>query len=268
MSKRACCAGLLCSLWLVTWAVASDKAQFRVGAAAVAITPFGQNADWDGGISNSGVWGERFTDKNGNGRWDPGEPFEDDRVNTSLDRSSDQKYDGIYLAGFGSDRLATGKHDDLWARALVLEYDGTRIAIVSVDLLGYYSDAKYYGAAEVRKLLDPKLGIQEVLIASTHNHEGPDTVGVWGVDPLHDGKYPRYLKFVDREIAKAITQAAQSAQPARMRLGRTDPKQSPSLAGLQTRTEGRPPQFFDEEMRVMQFVEPPMRGRIKPSPLS
>jgi hypothetical protein len=254
MSKKACCAGLLLSFWLVAWAVASDRVQFRVGAAAIAITPFGQNADWDGGISSSGIWGERFTDKNGNGRWDLGEPFEDDSVNTSLDRSADQKYDGIYLAGFGSDRLATGKHDDLWARALILEYGGTRIAIVSVDLLGYYSDAKYYGAAEVRKLLDPKLGIQEVLIASTHNHEGPDTVGVWGVDPLHDGKYPRYLKFVDREIAKAITQAAQSVQPARMRLGRTDPKQSPSLAGLQTRSEGRPPQFFDEEMRVMQFV--------------
>ncbi len=258
MSKKTCCAGLLCSLWLVAWATGSDRVQFRVGAAAVAITPSGQNADWDGGISSSGVWGERFTDKNGNGRWDLGEPFEDDSANTSLDRSADQKYDGIYLAGFGNDRLATGKHDDLWARALVLEYGGeyggTRIAIVSVDLLGYYSNAKYYGAAEVRKLLDPKLGIQEVLIASTHNHEGPDTVGVWGVDPLHDGKYPRYLKFVDREIAKAITQAAQSVQPARMRLGRTDPKQSPSLAGLQTRTEGRPPQFFDEEMRVMQFV--------------
>src|SRR6266851_4587779 len=128
MSKKACCAGLLCSLWLVAWAVASDRVQFRVGAAAVEITPFGQNADWDGGISSSGVWGERFTDKNGNGRWDLGEPFEDDSANTSLDRSADQKYDGIYLAGFGNDRLATGKHDDLWARALILEYGGTRIA--------------------------------------------------------------------------------------------------------------------------------------------
>ena len=71
--------------------------------------------------------GERFTDKNGNGRWDVGEPFEDDAANTSLDRRADQKYDGIYLAGFGNDRLATGKHDDLWARALVLEQGGAHI---------------------------------------------------------------------------------------------------------------------------------------------
>ena len=254
MSRAVGCAVLLCGLGLVAWAMATDNVQFRVGAAAVAITPFGQNADWDGGVTKAGVWGEKFEDKNYNGRWDLGEPFEDESANASLDPNSEQKYDGIYLAGFGNDRLATGKHDDLWARALVLEYGGTRIAIVAVDLIGYYSNAKYYGGGEVRKLLDPRLGIQEVLIGSTHNHEGPDTVGVWGVDPLHDGKYPQYLHFVDREIAKAITLAAQSAQPARMRLGRTDPQQSPSLAGLPTRTEGRPPQFFDEEMRVMQFL--------------
>ncbi len=254
MSRKVFRAGLLCTIWLVAWASASDKSQLLAGVAAVTITPFGQNADWDGAVTDSGVWGEKFVDQNHNGRWDSGEPFEDDPANTSLDRGSDQKYDGVYLAGFGNDRLATGKHDDLWARALVLEYGAKRIAIVSLDLLGYYSNANYYGAGEVRKLLDPKLGIQEVLITSTHNHEGPDTVGVWGVDRLHDGKYPRYLHFVDREIAKAITQAAQSAQPARMRLGRTDPRLSPSLVDMQTRTDGRPPKFFDEALGVMQFV--------------
>ncbi len=254
MRKKICYAGLLCILGLMASSFASGKEQLRVGAAAIAITPFGQNADWDGGVTETGVWGEKFVDTNHNGRWDLGEPFEDDPANTLLDRTSDQKYDGIYLAGFGNGRLATGKHDDLWARALVLEYGAKRIAIVSLDLLGYYSNASYYGAREVRKLLDPTLGIQEVLITSTHDHEAPDTVGVWGMDALHNGKYPRYLHFVDREIAKAINQAAQSAQPARMRLGRTDSQLSPSLAYLQTRTEGRPPQFFDEELRVMQFV--------------
>jgi hypothetical protein len=128
----------------------------------------------------------------------------DDPVNTRLDRGSDQKYDGTYLAGFGTDRLATGKHDDLWARALVVEFGARRLAIVSVDLLGYYSNADYYGAIEVRKGLGPKLGIREVLITSTHNHQGPDTVGIWGMDPLHDGKCPRYLQFVDRRSRRLL----------------------------------------------------------------
>jgi len=233
--------------------VRAFKNELRVGTAAVSITPFGPNPDWDGTITESGVWGERFTDTNRNGRWDAGEQFEDDTGNTAIDASSKDKYDGIYLAGFGNNRLATGKHDDLWARAVVLEYGSTRIAIVSIDVLGYYSKANYYGLSEIQKLIDPNLSISEILIASTHNHEAPDTIGAWGPNALTDGKYPKYLRFIDRQIAKAINQAARSTAPARMKLGLTDPKVSPSIAGMQTRTSGRPPQFFDEELRVMQF---------------
>jgi hypothetical protein len=200
------------------------------------------------------LWGERFTDTNHNGRWDPGEPFEDDAANDALDPSSKGKYDGIYLAGFGHNRMATGKHDDLWARALVLESGRSRIAVVAVDLIGYYSHANYYGLEEVRKLVDPDLEVGEILIASTHNHEAPDTIGPWGTNALSDGKYPRYLRFVDRQIARAINQAARGIVPARLKLGRTNPQSSPSIRGMQTRTGGRPPQFFDEELRVMQFI--------------
>jgi len=245
----------LCLATAIAWAAEKPKVELRAGVAAVAITPYGPNPDWDGTVTPSGVWGERFADTNHNGRWDPGEPFEDDPVNTALDASSRDKYDGIYLAGFGNDRLAMGKHDDLWARALVLECGTRKIAIVALDVIGYYANANYYGLREIRKLLDPRLGLQEILISSTHDHEAPDTIGLWGTNPLSDGKYPRYLRFVDREIAKAVAQAAQSAVPVRMKLGQTDPRSSPVLAGLQTRTDSRPPQFFDDELRVMQFVE-------------
>ncbi len=230
------------------------KAGLRVGVAAVAVTPFGPNPEWDGQITASGVWGEKYTDKNNNGRWDTGEPFEDDPGNTALDPSSKDKYDGIYLAGFGSNRPATGKHDDYWARAIVLDDGATKIAIVSIDVIGYYSKANYYGLGEIQKLVDPSLGIGEILITSTHNHQGPDTIGPWGINPFSDGKYPKYLRFLDHQIAKAINRAARSTAPARMKLGRTDPQASPSIFGMQTRTGGRPPRFFDEEMRVMQFV--------------
>jgi hypothetical protein len=37
-------------------------------------------------------------------------------------------------------------------------------------------------------------------------------------------------------------------------IGAADPAKSPSIAGMQARTGGRPPNFFDEELRVMQFV--------------
>jgi hypothetical protein len=232
----------------------SAKAELKVGASAVAVTPFGPNPAWDGTITPTGVWGEKFEDKNGNGVWDSGEPFADDPGNSELDASSKNKYDGIYLAGFGSKRMATGKHDDLWARTIVLEYGQTKLAIVAIDFIGYYAEAKYYGLNQVRKYLDPKLGIQEILLASTHNHEAPDTIGAWGHSAASDGKYPKYLRFVDKQIAKSIEQAAAKLQPARLKLGLTNPQQSPSLVGMQVRTGGRPPHFFDEELRVLQFV--------------
>ena len=158
----------------------AQTATMKVGVASLAITPFGPNPDWDGQITESGVWGEKFTDTNHNGRWDNGEPFEDDPENDQLDASSKGKYDGIFLAGFGHNRPATGKHDDLFARAIVIEHATTKIAIVAIDVIGYYSKANYYGLGEIKKLIDPKLGISEILLASTHNHEAPDTIGAWG----------------------------------------------------------------------------------------
>ena len=83
-------------------AAADDVIQLpplSVGVASVSITPFGPNSDWDGTVTDSGVWGEEFTDRNHNGRWDPGEQFQDDPENDQLDPSSKGKYDGIYLAG-------------------------------------------------------------------------------------------------------------------------------------------------------------------------
>jgi hypothetical protein len=226
----------------------------QVGAAAVKITPYGTNSDWNGPVTESGVWGEEFMDANHNGRWDEGESFTVDRGDAQIDPKSASRYAGIYLAGFGHNRMATGMHDDLWARALVLESGSTKIAIVSLDLIGYTQDGGYFGLELAKKRIDPKLGIQEVLLTCTHDHEGPDTIGIWGANQVSDGKFPEYLQFVDRQIATAVTLAAKSLAPVRLKLGVTNPKLSPVLAQMQTRTAGRPPEFFDEEMRIMQFV--------------
>ena len=247
-------AAALVSISLPSTSSMSPPAELQAGAASVSITPFGPNPEWDGTITDSGVWGEKFTDSNHNGRWDTGEAFEDDPGNSALDRNSASKYDGIYLAGFGQNRLATGKHDDLWARALVLGSGPVRMAFVSIDVIGYYSRGSYYGLEKIRKEVDSSLGIGEILISSTHSHEGPDTIGAWGVNPFSDGKYPKYLKFVDRQIAGAITRAARSMVPVRMRAGVTTPSASPAIAGLQVRNGERPPIFFDDELRVLQWV--------------
>jgi len=228
----------------------------RVGVAAVPITPCGEHPDWDGPITATGVWGETFEDKNGNGRWDLGELYVNDPRNSELDASSRTKYDGIFLAGFGSNRIALGCHDDIWARALVLEAGDTKVALVSVDLVGTLKHGRYYGFAHAEALVDPSLGIDAFLYSSTHNHEAPDALGLWGAEAFRDGKFPLYLQFVDRQVARAIQQAArpESMRPVRVRAAVTNPQLDLDLRGLQVRTRCRPPWFFDDELRILQFV--------------
>jgi hypothetical protein len=230
---------------------------FRVGVAAVAISPCGAHPDWDGPITANGVWGEEYTDSNQNGRWDNGEPFVDDPINTQIDPSSRRKYDGIFLAGFGADRIAKGCADDIWARALVIEGGLKKVALVSVDVVGSVKYGKYYGFAKAEAMVDPALGIDSFLYSSTHSHQGPDTLGLWGVEQFRDGKFPRYLQFIDRQVAKAINLAANPAnmKEASVVAGSSTPATDPELLGLQVRTGCRPPWFFDDELRALRFVD-------------
>jgi hypothetical protein len=239
-----------------TGASPTPAAALQVGVAAVKLTPCGANPDWDGPITASGVWGETFTDMNSNGRWDRGEPFVDDPINNQLDRRSQNKYDGIFLAGFGNDRIALGCHDDLWARVIVLKSATRKIALVSVDFVGEVLHGAYYGFAKAREQVDPGLGLDAILFSSTHDHEAPDTLGLWGTTEFTDGKFPHYLQFVDRQVAKAINAAAapSALRPARVIAAQTDPTMAAELRGLQVRTRCRPPWFFDQELRALQFV--------------
>jgi hypothetical protein len=52
--------------------------------------------------------GDTYTDKNGNGQ-----------------------FDAVWLAGFQNNRPASGVHDDLWARTMILDDGSTRIALVA-----------------------------------------------------------------------------------------------------------------------------------------
>ena len=51
----------------LTLSPSAPKKELKVGMSALAITPFGANPAWDGTITETGVWGETFTDTNKNG---------------------------------------------------------------------------------------------------------------------------------------------------------------------------------------------------------
>ena len=120
--------------------------------------------------------------------------------------------DPIFLAGFGDNRRATGYHDRLWARGVVLDSKGVRVAIVALDLIGYFKNE----IDTARAMVSPASGIDFVVVSSTHQHEGPDTIGIWGPDATTTGIDFGYLDFVNAAIADCIDDAAAALQLARV----------------------------------------------------
>ena len=126
--------------------------------------------------------------------------------------------DPVFLAGFGDGRAATGYNDRLWARGIVVNGSGQRIAIVSVDLVGYFNAE----VQNIRALVDPASGIDYLTVSSTHQHEGPDTLGIWGPDALTSGQDPAYIDFVNAAVADCVDEAAANLVPARLKFETTD----------------------------------------------
>ncbi|HEM45789.1 MAG TPA: hypothetical protein ENO23_01970, partial [Alphaproteobacteria bacterium] len=126
--------------------------------------------------------------------------------------------DPVYLAGFGNDRQATGYNDRLWARGIVVDGIGGRIAIVALDVVGYFNAE----IQTIRALVDPASAVDYLVVHSTHQHEGPDTIGIWGPDAVTPGTDPGYLDFVNQSVADCVDSAAASLQPARIKFATTD----------------------------------------------
>src|SRR5947209_17716592 len=78
---------------------------------------------------------------------------------------------GCPMAGYYSARGAEGTHDPLHAKALVFEKDGTRAALVALDLIGTTRSL----VEETRKRVERETGIpgRNVMISATHSHTGP-----------------------------------------------------------------------------------------------
>ncbi len=125
--------------------------------------------------------------------------------------------DPIYLAGFGNNRRATGVNDDTWARGVVLEADGKKIALVVLDVVGYF----YNEVETIRALVDDP-SFDAIIVSSTHVHESADTMGLWGPDQLNPGVDLGYLDFVNQQTADCITQADADLRPADIRFATGD----------------------------------------------
>jgi hypothetical protein len=151
----------------------------------------------------------------------------------------------VYMAGFGFNRVATGVHDNLYARCLALGASGKTLVICAADLIGLF----HQEVLRVREKVKAQLpDVTQVIVASTHDHEGPDTLGLWGPGPLRSGVNLKYLDSVVDRIADTAVAAVRNMQAARITLARND---SPLLALLQD--DSRPPYVKDPYLFVMRL---------------
>jgi Neutral/alkaline non-lysosomal ceramidase, N-terminal len=118
----------------------------------------------------------------------------------------------VYMAGFGHDRKAVKVHDPIMARAVVLSDGKQKIALVCVDVVGLFNAV----AESVRKQVE---GFAYVSVSSTHNHEGPDTMGLWGVNPFKSGVDKEYVKTVEAALVRIIGEADKARKPATAKIG-------------------------------------------------
>jgi hypothetical protein len=145
----------------------------------------------------------------------------------------------VYMAGFGHNRQAEGVHDPLMARAVVLRQGDHKIAVVALDLIGFFNA----NVAHVRRRLP---GFDYVLVCSTHQHEGPDTLGLWGPNPFTKGVDPAYLKRVEEAAAGAVKAADAAAAPVTARLGTA---RAPELLH-----DSRQPYVKHDELTAIEFL--------------
>ncbi len=135
---------------------------------------------------------------------------------------------GNYPMGGGySLEFSHGVEDELYAKALVLEQDGVRAALVSCDIVGL--PERFVKAA--RELIARETGMprENVMISATHTHAGPEMIDLL----LEQAKgnvlemVKRYQAELPERIAQAVRIAVSDMQPVTVRAGTGS---EPSLA--------------------------------------
>lgn len=203
----------------------------RAGAAAVTITPVLDRYETE------------WVDANGNAEYALREG------DTFVDRDGDRVFDGIWIAGFGNARAASGVHDDQWARVIVLQQNETMIAFVSLDVVGWFGDDN----EPIRDMV-ADLGIDFVSVSATHVHEAFDTIGIWGPTLSETGRDPAYIAYVQERAAQAIRDAVSTLRPAHVQYTQLRLRDQPG-GTIRYVSDTRDPQIIDDQVRVLRLLE-------------
>ena len=121
------------------------------------------------------------------------------------------------LAGYYNTRIPTNTHDELQAKAIVLEHDGTRAALVVCDLLTLSRDV----VERTREIVSRTTQVPgaNVMISATHTHTGPllDNKSSRNITDSSSAVVIReYTAALPAKIAESVRLAEAALQPARV----------------------------------------------------
>jgi hypothetical protein len=237
----------------------------RVGAAAVPITPTCFELWKDCGDDGLCPGDEGYTEADSNeanGEWDRNvEAFLDcgcdqlcpgDEGYDAPDQGEgDQEFQASWIAGFQNSRPANGVHDDIWARAIVFEKGSTRIGFVVVDLIGWF----YQEVEGTRVLLQEEgIDLDHLMVSSTHTHEAPDTMGLWGRSATSSGYSETYSQYVREQSAESIRLAIDNLQDVgSFSVGAVDVRDYAENGTSNLIRDSRDPKVIDEQLRAAIF---------------
>ena len=122
------------------------------------------------------------------------------------------------MAGYYYVRLNEGTHDDLHAKAIVIEGNGGKVALVALDLVGIPRNF----VEEARLQIEKETGIpgNRVMISATHSHTGPEMGGrLKGVDASTEELAQGYYKTLPGKIAESVRLANSGLATAKIREG-------------------------------------------------
>jgi hypothetical protein len=150
----------------------------------------------------------------------------------------------VFLAGFGNNRRAQSIHDDLYARALAIQDEGTTLVLVALDLIGFFHPYVY----EVIQRVHATRPHEHIIIASIHTHHGPDTMGLWGPDMKTCGVDQTYMSGIKDKIVSTILASLEVLKPSSGI--RCTSLHIPGLV-----KNARDPEIVDNELTLLQFVK-------------
>ena len=122
--------------------------------------------------------------------------------------------------------------------------------LCGVDSIGLFADDVEQIRADVKKRLATQkksaAGSVNVVVAATHDHQAPDTMGLWGPAEGQSGINEAYNTYVVERVAQAAADAVRHLKPAIVIMGQAHPSDLDTLVH-----DDRPPEVHDAGVIVL-----------------